>query len=105
MYSNMNNNCMRPVVPEMYPIETGNVYDESMPIYEDYMPIYHEPMMPQPHMPHMHCPCRCPLMMDPNFRRCMQICMRQHECGNHMYGEIPMNLEPQYEAEEEVEKE
>lgn len=91
MYLDMNNDCMNPVVPESYYMDPGNAYSDPMPIYD-------EPIMPHPHM---YCPCRCPLMMDPNFRRCMQICMRQHECGNYMYGEIPMELEYPNETEEE----
>ncbi len=104
MYPNIDDDYMRPAVPELYPMdpygESMSDYHEHTPDCYEHMPIYHDPMMPHPHMP-----CRCPLMMDPNFRRCLQICMMQHECGKPIYIEETMSLDSYYETTEDIEKE
>lgn len=80
MYSNIDQDCMRPAVPSLYPTM-------------EYMPIYNEPpiMMPEPHMRY---PYGCPLMMNPTLRRCVEICMRQYMCSDMAIPNIDM---PEFE--------
>lgn len=67
------------------PVEPVDYYDEQATYgkpatYDGYdfyqCDPYHKPMTP-------NYPCQCPLMMDPVFRRCMKICIRQHMCGGY----------------------
>lgn len=88
------NRYNHPAVPPLYPMDPCKkmpYYDQ--PIYHDpindpyYMdPIYNEPYYDpypvEPNMPYMDYPNMDYSMMDPHFRKCMEVCMRMR-CGRY----------------------